>query len=277
MDVIKYGAPPSDEELPPEELVVMLASRDPNSDDDVEFPVRSQVMLDRGGKPIQKIRMCILKGREKIEAKKEAGRVVRAQFKADYGHAPTADDMASNDVNQQYEDFLACEILVRACRTVQRINSDGPAIYGAIFESAQWMLDKLESDEIGILFQRYLFTEITKGARDHVLDGDPITLKLWLNKVKRGLWALGPLAALASVDLAELSLSCLKHLSLLESYGLPILDPQYLSLLSTSSAGQATSTPDTSSFGSPQESSTPSTIDPDKARKLAAEMCGKAP
>lgn len=271
----KYGAPPSDEELPPEELVVMLASRDPNSDI-VDFPVRSEVMLGRDGKPIQKIRMCILKGTQKIEAKKEAGRVVRAQFKADYGHAPTADDMAANDVHQQYEDFIACEILVRACRTVNRINSeDRPAIYGAIFESAQWMLDNLESDEIGILFQLYLMTEVTKGARDHVLDDDPITLKLWLSKVKRGMWALGPLASLASADLAELALSCLRHLDRLESFGFPILDPQYLSLLSTSESSQPESPQDTISSGSPLENSTP-TISPEQARALALKLSGKA-
>jgi hypothetical protein len=254
VDVNKYGAPPSDEELPPEELVLMLASRDPNSDDDVEFPVRSQVMLGRNGKPIQKIRMCILK-----------------QFKADYGHAPTADDMAANDVNQQYEDLLACEILVRACRGVERINSDGPAIYPSIFESAQWMLDKLESDEIGILFQRYLFTEITKGARDHVLDEDPITIKLWLNKVKRGMWALGPLAPLASADLAELLLSVFKLMDRVESDGFPILDPQYLSLLSSLGSNQSTSEPDIISSGSQLENSIP-TIDPEKAREAARKM-----
>jgi hypothetical protein len=273
VDVNKYGAPPSDEELPPEELVLMLASRDPNSDDDVDFPVRSQVMLGRNGKPIQKIRMCILKAREKVAAKRAAGNAVRAQFKADYGHAPTADDMAANDVNQQYEDLLACEILVRACRGVERINSDGPAIYPSIFESAQWMLDKLESDEIGILFQRYLFTEITKGARDHVLDEDPITIKLWLSKVKRGMWALGPLASLASADLGELLLSVFKLLDRLESYGFPILDPQYLSLLSSSGSNLSTSEPDIISSGSQLENSIP-TIDPEKAREAARRMTG---
>lgn len=276
MDVSKYGAPPSDEEQTPEELVVYLASRDPNTEV-YDFPVRSEVMLGRDGKPISKYRVQILKGKQKIEAKKEASRAVREQFKADWGRNPTADDMAANDIHDQYNDFLACEMLVRACRTEKRINSeDGPAIYASIFESAQWMLDNLESDEIGILFQQYLMTEITKGARDHILDEDPLTIKLWLNKAKRGMWALGPLASLASADLAELCLSCLKHLNRLESFGFPILDPQYLSLLSSSSAESMSSTEDIIYSGSQQESSIP-TISPEQARELAAKMCGKSP
>jgi hypothetical protein len=276
VDVSKYGAPPSDEVQTPEELVVYLASRDPNTEV-YDFPVRSEVMLGRDGKPIAKHRMQILKGTPKEEAKKEASRVVREQFKATWGRNPTADDMAAHDIHDQYNDFLACEILVRACRTEQRINSEGaPAIYGAIFESAQWMLDKLESDEIGILFQQYLMTEITKGARDHILDEDPLTIKIWLNKVKRGMWVLGPLASLASADLAELCLSCLKHLNRLESFGLPILDPQYLNLLSSLNAESETSTGDIIYSGSLQENAVP-TISPDQARGLAAKMCGKSP
>jgi hypothetical protein len=270
VDVSKYGAPPSDEEQSPEELVVYLASRDPNSEV-YDFPVRSEVMLGRNGKPIKKHRMLVVKGEIKIEAKREASRLIREQFKAEYGHAPTADDMAAHDIHQQYEDLFACELIVRACRGLERINSDGPAIYPAIFESSEWILKKLDSDEIGILFQQVLFTEITKGARDHILDNDPITIKLWLNKIKRGKWALGPLASLASVDLAELLLSCLKHLSLLESSGFPILDPQYLSLLNISESSLETSTEDTSFSGSQLESCTP-TIDPEKARELARKM-----
>ena len=269
----KNGEPLPD--LSPEELVLMLASRDPSSDV-VDFPLSNQKILDRAGKPLKRIRMCILKGRAKVECKTEASRLVRAQFKADYRREPTSDDMASFDIQNQYNDMLACEMLVRACRSEKRINgTDQRAVYSAIFESAAWILDELETDEIGILFQLYLTTELTKGAREQVLDDDPITLKLWKDKCKRGLWALGPLAPLASADLAELVLGYCKVIEKVESYGFPILDPQYLSLLSSSSADQANSTGDMNSFGEPQESFIPTTISPEKARELAASMRGK--
>jgi hypothetical protein len=253
--------------MSPEELVLMLASRDP-AGDVVDFPINNQLVLDRAGKPVQRVRLCILKARQKVQCKAEAGRIIREQFRADNGRQPTSDDLAAFDVRQQYDDILACEILVRACRTEKRINSDGVAIYGAIFESAAWMLDNLTSDELGILFQKYVMTEVTCGAREQVLDDDPLTLKLWVDRCKKGLWALGPLAALGSADLAELVLGLAKHMAKLESYGFPILDHRYLSLLSSSSADLKISQLDISSSGEQPENSTP-TIDPEVARELA--------
>lgn len=269
----KNGEPLPD--LSPAELVVMLASRDPASDI-VDFPINNQLVLDRAGKPVERIRMCILKAREKIQCKTEASRLVRAQFKADYRRDPTADDMSAFDMQNQYDDLFACELLVRACRSEKRINgADQRAVYAAIFESSAWLIDNLTSDEIGILFQLYLTTELKVGAREQVLDDDPITLKRWVDKLKQGMWALRPLAPLASADLGELVRGLSKLVSTVESYGFPILDPQYLSLLSSSSADQANSTGDMNSFGEPQESFIPTTISPEKARELAASMRGK--
>lgn len=266
-----YGAPLP--ETSPEELVLMLASRDPASQL-VDFPL-NRTVVGVSGKPIQKIRMCILKARQKIQAKGEAGRIIREQFKADFGRAPTADDLSAFDIQRQFDDILACEILVRACRSEKRINSEGsPAVYGALFENSGWLMDNLTSDELGILFQLYMTTEIEVGAREQVLDDDPIVLKRWVEKCKRGLWALGPLQVLASLDLAELVLGFAKTVARLESCGFPILDPQYVSLLTSLSSQSEISDTDTSSSGEQPESSIP-LISPEKARELAAQLRNK--
>ena len=266
-----YGAPFTDKT--PEELVLMLASRDPASEV-VDFPI-NQLVLDSRGRPVQKIRMCILKASQKVQAKAEAGRLLRAQYKNDYGHLPTADEMAAFDMQRQFDDLLACEILVRACRTEGRINSgEGPAVYGAIFESAAWMLDNMSSDELGILFQKYMTVELTCGAREQVLDDDPLTLKRWIDKCKRGLWALGPLQVLASVDLAELFLTSAKVIDRLESCGFPILDPQYVNLLTSSNAESTSSITENTSYGEQPENSTP-LISPERARELASQLRSK--
>lgn len=266
-----YGAPLPDKS--PEELVLMLASREP-AGAVVDFPV-NQLVLDALGKPVQRIRMCILKASQKVQAKTEAGRLLRAQFKNDYGHFPTADELAAFDMQRQFDDLLACEILVRACRTEKRINSDDrPAVYGAIFESAAWMLDNMTSDELGILFQKYIVTEIEHGAREQVFSDDPATLSRWVEKCKRGMWALGPLQVLASVDLAELFLMSAKAIEKLESCGFPILDPQYVSLLISSSAESTSSTSENTSSGEQLENSTP-LISPETARELAKQLRNK--
>lgn len=272
------GAPPA--EMSDESLVLYLSSRDPASevldfplDREVENAATGDAFAGEGRKPIRQFRMMVLKAQRKIEAKEAAGKQIRDQFAATWKRQPTADDLASFDIQHQYDDYLACELLYRACRAVKRANpnSDGPAIYPAIFESARWMRDNLSSEEIGVLFRLYVQTSTTRSAIEQVLDDSPETLRLWVDRLKAGLWKLGPLARLASDDSAELCLSFAKLIARLESYGLPILDPQFLSSLATLASIQSMSTEERSSSGEPQESSSP-TISPERALELAQQL-----
>lgn len=251
--------------------MLTLASRDPASDT-VDFPLRREIDNVASGKPIQKIRMVILKARDKIESKRQAGKLIREQFRSDFGRVPTADDLNAFDVQRQFDDLLACEILQRCCRNVKRANSEGPAVYPAIFASADWLRDNLTSEELGVLFRLYIQTELTCGASEQVLDDDPATLKIWVDRLKKGLWSVSPFSRLDSASLEELLLSFAKMADRLESYGLPILDPQFLSLLSSLTSSPLTLPEDISSSGEPQESSTPTTISAAEALRLAREL-----
>src|SRR5512147_52981 len=260
------GAPPAG--VPADELVLLLASREPPSEV-IEFPSsNSEAAM---GKPVQQIRLVMLKAAQKSQARQKAAAWAREQFKVQWKREPTADDMAAVDVEEARSDRFICEVLVMACRSVNKVGNT----YLALFHSAQWLQDNLDSTELGVLFQHYIQFEQTKGAIEHVLDDDPLTLRMWVSRLKSGMWALGPLARLASLDLAELVLSWAKLTDKLESLGFDILDPQFLSSLSSLELSQESSQQGIGSSGEQPASSIPTTISAEQARDLARELRGR--
>jgi hypothetical protein len=265
----RNGAPPSDKT--DEELVLLLESRDPASAV-VDFTLNREIADQFSGKSITKFRIQILTSAQKIQAKQRASVICRDTFKAQWRRDPTADDTNAVDYHLQFEDYLAIEMLYDACRRVDKSNSEGRAIYGRLFRSPQWMRDNLTAQEMAILFRQMMFVEVEQGSIEQVLDDDPATLRLWLDRVKAGLWKLDPLARLASADSGELILSWCRLADKLESFGFPILDPQFLSLLNGLYANHEKSPEDKSSSGEQPESSSLTPINEAQALELAQSL-----
>lgn len=245
------GAPP---DLPADELVAKLASRELPSRV-IDFPSKEGASNTSG-----QLRLVILKAMDKTMAKSEAGKITRAQLKIDLAREPNQDDLATDYAREMLNDVLAACLIYRFARSRDAIGEVGESrrvTYGQIFRSPQWVLNNLSSDEIAILMLEYQILEVEEGPREQVLTDDPFVLQLWIDKLKKGMWVLGPLASLAYLDLAELLRFTLQRIDEAQSLGCHILDPTFLASLNSSTSESVTSPRDTISSGAQPENSAP--------------------
>lgn len=266
-------------DIPADELVARLASRDMPSRV-IDFPYR-----EGAGNTSGQLRIIILMAMDKTMAKGEAGRITREQLRLDLKREPTAEDMSTDYARDMLNDVLAACLICRFARSRDPIGATGEerrTTYGRIFRSPEWVLNHLSSDEIAILMLEYQILEVEDGPREQVLVDDPFILQMWIDKLKRGAWALGPFASCAFLDLAELTRFALRRIEEAQSLGCRILDPQFMNSLSSSMSASETSEPDTTSSGSSPENSAPiptpdlpETITVAEAQKRARKLRAK--
>lgn len=265
------GAPPPD--VAPDELVARLASREQLSRV-VDFPAKPGASNTSG-----QLRIVILPAMEKTKAKSEAGKITRQQLKTDLGREPTAEDLGTDYAREMLNDVLVASLICRFSRSRDPIGEVGESrrvTYGRIFKSPEWVLNNFSSDEVALLMMEYQILEVEEGPREQVLLDDPFILQMWIERAKKGLWTLGPLASLAFLDLAELARFALKKIDEAQSLGFNILDPQFLSSLPSGTSQPATSESDNTSYGEPPASSAPTpvpeTLTPDQAKARAKQL-----
>ena len=150
-------------------------------------------------------------------------------------------DMNTRYANEMYNDWLTAEMVSLCTWSVQHVNADpSKPIYKRLFpHGAPQVMDPkrggLYSDEIAILFTKYMVAELELGPRNQVLFANNDSfLNMWIEKLKRGMWSLDPFSSLAFQDLAELCSAALQRLDKAVRSGSVTLDLPYLSSPDTS-------------------------------------------
>ena len=109
------------------------------------------------GKPVGQVRIQVLNHIEHDNARKLAHQKMKEQ-------GFDKDDLQGTTIQEVMGDAVARELLAMACLTVENYNDDpnDTPIYGRMFRDAS-DLSKLRSDEIAVLFGKYLYTQAKYG------------------------------------------------------------------------------------------------------------------
>lgn len=202
------------ESMTAEELVAALCER-PAPSRVVPFPAKH---IDRDGGQLPKaikanVRIMMVDPFDISRAKVKAVGHVKKLLTTKGGREPTAADLDSTYAQELRNDWLTAEMVSLCTWSENPANSDpDKPVYERIFMGgAEQVMDPkkggLFSDEIAVLFTNYMTMELELGPREQVLlEGNDVTLNLWLERIKRGLWSLSPFSSLAFQDLAELTL-----------------------------------------------------------------------
>lgn len=228
--------------LTPASLVAYLA----------ENPRPSKV-VDYPGIENGKIRIQIPPMLDHSQARALAEVTIRTDLRSRMGREPTADDLSSETARQLIGDETAMEMLARCCFSVDEIGRTGPCgttpQYARLFADAKWIRDNLTAQQVAVLFSEFMAVQHDLGPMIHFMDD--YELDAWIRRLQEGMWSMDPLSPLASLDLAELTLSACKEVVRLRSLGSQNQGSRSRPSPGTSESDSATSATDTSCCGEP--------------------------
>lgn len=161
-----------DKNIPASELFLKLMET-PRPSEVVDYPRK-----DESGNPVGKLRIQVLTQEEHDRARIAAHRTMKEQ-------GLDREDMLGESVKEVLGDTVARELLAMACLTESGPDDgNGRPMYGRVFQDAK-DLKKIRSDEIAVLFNRYMFIQAKYGPFETIIN-DEEELNAWVKRIEEG-------------------------------------------------------------------------------------------